>query len=417
MRKMYLFTARYPYGKGEKPFIVPELEALRACFDIVVVSGATREDVADEANASKLPKDVLLVHCPKASRARLALHALLFPFSSAGREEIKDILEDGISFGRILDAIKLFSNALCLRRSYSKAGIFDDSDNAVYYSFWFDAPSLALCMEKASTEDLRLASRIHGFDLFNEVHAHNRQPFQRFKRDHVDKIIFPSEHAKMYFTESFGLEAKPSQYELNRLGVDSHRSIACASNLKKICLVSCSNVNVGKRVSLIAEGIEKLGSGYDVEWIHFGDGPLLNELKTYAVSREIPVRFVGYAPNEQIIRFYQSNYVDAVILTTAHEGGCPVCLQEAISFGIPVIGTSVGGVPELIDGNGVLLPPDPTPQDVANAIKTVCCSSPEIIAAMRRRSLEIWEEDFDSKKNKKRLIDIINTMTSSGDEG
>jgi len=35
----------------------------------------------------------------------------------------------------------------------------------------------------------------------------------------------------------------------------------------------------------------------------------------------------------------------------------PNALLEAVSFGLPVVAAAVGGVPELVRGNGLLVPP------------------------------------------------------------
>jgi glycosyltransferase involved in cell wall biosynthesis len=50
--------------------------------------------------------------------------------------------------------------------------------------------------------------------------------------------------------------------------------------------------------------------------------------------------------------------LDVFLLTSRHEG-LPRALLEALAAGLPVVSTSVGGIPELLDGrrNGLLCPP------------------------------------------------------------
>ena len=55
-------------------------------------------------------------------------------------------------------------------------------------------------------------------------------------------------------------------------------------------------------------------------------------------------------------------------ITTSSTEGLPVSIQEAMAAGIPIIGTNVGGIPEMIDGNGVLLSANPSNKEVAEAI-------------------------------------------------
>jgi glycosyltransferase involved in cell wall biosynthesis len=48
---------------------------------------------------------------------------------------------------------------------------------------------------------------------------------------------------------------------------------------------------------------------------------------------------------------------DVGVLSSAWEGN-PLCVMEMMASGIPVIGTAVGGVPELItDRSGIVVPP------------------------------------------------------------
>ena len=51
-----------------------------------------------------------------------------------------------------------------------------------------------------------------------------------------------------------------------------------------------------------------------------------------------------------------------------HEG-IPVALIEAMSYGIPVIGTRTGGIPELLEGGAGLIVPDKDPAALADAIE------------------------------------------------
>lgn len=66
------------------------------------------------------------------------------------------------------------------------------------------------------------------------------------------------------------------------------------------------------------------------------------------------VVFTGY--QENIGDYYQA--LDLLVLPS-HSEGLPNTVLEAMSYGIPVLATAVGGVPEIIDkGNGVLVPPN-----------------------------------------------------------
>lgn len=87
-----------------------------------------------------------------------------------------------------------------------------------------------------------------------------------------------------------------------------------------------------------------------------GDGPLRAEIMEQAKRREISDRVVllGQLPHERLLDFYAEGLVDCVVLPSLDLGnglheGIPVALLEAMSFGVPVVSTRTGGIPELLD--------------------------------------------------------------------
>jgi colanic acid/amylovoran biosynthesis glycosyltransferase len=409
MKTIYLFTDRFPYGTGEKTFVIPEIEALAVQYQVIIVP---RINLGDD-NESTLPKNVSVLRYQKPSKVRLLIRSLCFPFSSLARDELKDLLRDGFICGRLSDSVKTFANACDLHAFLKRNHAFDEPSEKLYFSFWFNAPCLAVQIEKMRRPGVRVISRIHGYDLFNSENRNGRQPFKRVMRDHLDRLVFVSENARKYFEDTFGKERFPGQYRPNRLGVKAHfdeLEQPSAARSEKRLLVSCSNVIPGKRVHLIAEGLAECKRKDEIHWIHFGDGPELQSIKDLANEKGLDAEFRGYTKNEDIMAFYESNVVDAVILTTAHEGGCPVALQEALSFGIPIIGTDTGGVPETISDNGVLLKCNPTASEIADAIEAVCFADKEEVIRLRKCSLDLWEQRYNVKENKDAFLKIISEV-------
>ncbi len=90
------------------------------------------------------------------------------------------------------------------------------------------------------------------------------------------------------------------------------------------------------------------------------------------------VHFLGWRTDTPAL--YQA--ID-VIMHTSDSEGMPVAIIEALASGIPVVATSVGGVPDLIQEgtNGHLVPPR-SPQATANAVLSIL-HDPEKWEAMR----------------------------------
>ena len=79
---------------------------------------------------------------------------------------------------------------------------------------------------------------------------------------------------------------------------------------------------------------------------------------------------MGSRPNAEVIHWYKHNAVDAFVHTSETEGGAPVALQEAASFGIPLIAADAGGVNEIVNpSTGILLPNALTAEELAACLR------------------------------------------------
>ena len=80
--------------------------------------------------------------------------------------------------------------------------------------------------------------------------------------------------------------------------------------------------------------------------------------------------------------------------------------QEAMSYGIPVIGTDVGGTRECIeDGeNGILLRPDFT-TDAFVARVSPLLSRP--LTQMKRRAYDMYKAKFDADVNRREFVNRV----------
>lgn len=60
-RKLYLITDSFPYGKGEKSFILPELNIIKESYDITIITSATDEAYSQKEWETKLDDDIKVV--------------------------------------------------------------------------------------------------------------------------------------------------------------------------------------------------------------------------------------------------------------------------------------------------------------------------------------------------------------------
>ena len=143
----------------------------------------------------------------------------------------------------------------------------------------------------------------------------------------------------------------------------------------------------------------------EIEWVHFGDGVLMPELRMLAEKRLGPKKNIGFelkgrVPNWELLNYYGENEID-LFVTVSKWDGIPVSIMEAMSFGIPAIGTNVGGVAEIVLGgeNGILLHRDPKPEHVADALKKVANMPDEQYNMLRSKALETWGTFYSAEIN------------------
>ena len=114
-------------------------------------------------------------------------------------------------------------------------------------------------------------------------------------------------------------------------------------------IVSVGNLLPVKGHDLAIEALARLRQqGLDARLCVIGAGPLRDELQALASQRGLDgeVRFLGALPQEQLAAWYGA--ADLLMLASEREGW-PNVLLESMACGTPVVATSVGGIPEIVD--------------------------------------------------------------------
>jgi glycosyltransferase involved in cell wall biosynthesis len=117
-----------------------------------------------------------------------------------------------------------------------------------------------------------------------------------------------------------------------------------------------------KRLSPVChDGAELLIIGDDLQ----GQGAYRREMEALGQSLKSPARFLGFQRN--VVDWLMASDIAVV---PSHVEPLGNATLEAMSFGLPVIGSRVGGIPEMVvDGETGLLVPAPDPAALAGAIE------------------------------------------------
>ncbi len=155
--------------------------------------------------------------------------------------------------------------------------------------------------------------------------------------------------------------SKPDRAKLrDTLGLSQYSVLMLAR------LVPVKGVDVALRAFQGAHGMELVIAG---------DGPLRNSLQTLARTLRTPVRWLGHVPaheREAWLKASDALVLPSRVLPSGRSEGMPCVLAEAMHAGLPVVASSVGGIPELIKHGhtGWLVPPE-DPEALRNTIEHI----------------------------------------------
>lgn len=395
MKTLCLHTAHFPYGLGEQ-FIETEIKYLAKAFERVVVIPASRE-----GEKRSLPPNV----------------EVLTP-NFAGYSTSKGIKNLGGWFVRcIKDILKSSERSITLstllRAGYQANTLFEFLKahnlvaNTLHYTYWFNEQSTQLSILKSKKLIKDFISRAHGFDLYEERNKLGYIPFRKFQLKNVSKLFLISKNGLDYMEERY--PQYKEKYELAYLGIENNHPFQFQENEKKpYLLVSCSRVVDIKRVDLILKALALIKE-LPIHWVHFGDGPLFEEVKKDAeetLKGNITFEFKGMVPNTEVLKYYQTHCVDCFINVSTSEG-LPVSIMEAVGYGIPIVATNVGGTSEIVNSiTGFLLPKDVSAKEISDSIIKILVTKSKNRDA-REDIYAFWQNYFDAKKNYQEFCETL----------
>ena len=139
---------------------------------------------------------------------------------------------------------------------------------------------------------------------------------------------------------------------------------------------------------------------FDVHWHVIGEGPDLNLVmqKNKILPSNITVVYHGKKKSrDEVLEFYKENHINLFVSLSSSEG-LPVSMMEAISFGIPLMSTDVGGCKEICnEKTGFLIPLNFDNSIVANNI-TEFKNSIKNTINFRNGCRSFWKQNFDAQK-------------------
>lgn len=175
-------------------------------------------------------------------------------------------------------------------------------------------------------------------------------------------------------------------------------------------VVYAGRLSAEKGADTLIDAVGELGGGYGCLEIA-GDGPERARLARRAEDRAPGrVRFHGALAKTDLYALIRS--AAALVLPSRCYENQPMSVLEAFACGVPVIGTDLGGTPELIepDVDGTVVPPN-DPGALAAALRRVL-DDPARGFAMGRAARAKAEQQFSPERHLAGLEDVYSEVAS-----
>lgn len=417
MKKLLLFTGSFPFSAAsENTFLPQEIGELAKCFDVIQVipvsnSGAHEDlvlpNVEVNENYANFIRDKKKLFWAK-------IRALISPefWWEAG----KFIVRYPRNFSTLRYLAFFYAQARLtvewLKNEVEKK--ITAGDKVVLETWWCDFTSFGMASYASARKNVVSVSRVHGYDLYEQRRSPAFIPFRRKTLRLLDLVFADSTAGAWYLRTRYPEFAKKVLVGL--IGIYRPERLTPRSNDGVFRIVSCSFLIQLKRVDLLIRGLGKVlekSPGIKIEWVHIGSGPekaKLVDLACAVLGPGFPCRFLDYPGKEQVERFYQDQSVDLFVNLSTTEG-TPVSIMEAISHGVPVLATAVGGNKEIVDSsNGLLVGENPEENEVADAILSFVLGRLDC-DQLRKGSLAKWDASHNAEKVYKEFCrQVLNSL-------
>lgn len=397
MRKtLYLFTTWFPYSNIET-YLETEIEILSKKFNKIYIIPINIKGVA-----RNLPPncEVLDLH------SKVKFTPIVFHFFDIISIYFIEFLKTKYKLWYLtnfLSAIKTIYNAKVYAKALSVVLSNRQDSTPVFYTYWFFHWSLVCSVAKYKGYISSYFSRTHLGDLYEK---NSKVNFTNFKLQHIKKLFVISNHGKEYFVQNYPMYLP--KIEKHYLGTSLPSNLRYhKEKLSDYTIVSCSAVRPTKKVDKIFQVVNELN--FPIKWIHFGSGPLFEDLKTLVLNKKknhIEIELRGHVTNSELLKFYATHHVD-LFINLSDEEGLPVSIMEAQSFGIPVLATDVFATSEaVVKGTGVLVKTDEDIYQISKKIEELRerVTSGEITPT---KIIEHWNLMFNAEKNYQKVTDIL----------
>lgn len=222
--------------------------------------------------------------------------------------------------------------------------------------------------------------------------------------ENVDAVICLSSQWKAFFSDNFSI---PKLYVVNNI-VSKPTDLEQTRSTDVVSFLFLGYISERKGVWELLKAVEAIKETHSSFKIVIGGNGETEKLQRMIQDLGLVdfVNFIGWTSGEQKIDLLRNS--DVFILPSQNEG-LPISILEAMSYGLPIISTKVGGIPEVIENNvnGILINPNNLDELIQSMIFAI--ENPEVRVEFGQNN-ELRIQKFYPDSVKKQLEEIYNNI-------
>jgi glycosyltransferase involved in cell wall biosynthesis len=389
--RLMIITAQFPYGITEVFFLPEFMELQTKCEKLLIVPRSPQKKIIHDISRSILDLciEAPLLNAEICWTAFLVslrhpfqvLKALFFLFRGRG---LRNWLKNAV----------VFPKALWLAQVASR-------ENITHIHAHWGTTTSTMAMIASLVTGVPWSMTLHRGDILENnllLTKCRNASFVRFISEDGRKLAEVLVKARI-----------PQRTCIIHLGIRVPESINESAALKAKPVILCpAQLHERKGQDYLLESIfllKQRGTCIQLWLAGTGESKQKYEEQAHRLGISDSVEFLGAVAHEKILSMYQKREVDIVALPSLHEG-IPVALIEAMAYGIPVVGTNVGGTPELLgEGAGLIIPPR-DPLALADTLEYLI-SSEEKRSSLAHRGYSKVKEGWDARMTTDQLLSAI----------
>ncbi|MBE9490992.1 MAG: glycosyltransferase family 4 protein [Bacteroidetes bacterium] len=135
-----------------------------------------------------------------------------------------------------------------------------------------------------------------------------------------------------------------------------------------------------------------------------GDGELRQELEELVSSLQLPVEFLGFRSNTEVLDIV-GNATLQIIPSECYEG-FPMVVLEAYALGVPIVASRIGSLEEIITERETGLKFEPgNADDLAEKVNNLI-SDEQLLVTMKKNAQEVFKKHYTADANFKMLYSL-----------